>query len=183
MNRTPPNHQKKYRKNQLAKGLVRFEIQVKAATKAAFDKIVENVAEEYAQPFDKRKRVAKARAQVFDDLTKDIRHNFFELQDRIESMRNEIKALTPKYFKTDNINKSPLPEAISALPDDSVKLKQILAKLYIECQQAIAEKIKYKRRVEHAKNVEAGKDEIIEIKEKDIAKLTEKLKVYEQNNK
>ncbi len=54
-----PNRQKKYRKTQSNNGLVRFELQISAKAKAHFDRLVEAVANEYAEPFDPRRRRPK----------------------------------------------------------------------------------------------------------------------------
>lgn len=151
MDRFEPNYQKKYRQKQEAKGLARFEIQIPAETKAKFDELVEAVAEEYAHPHSKRQRIALARIQVFEEITQDITHEFFELKDRIQALKDEIKALSPNFFKnkTDNI---PLPEAIRSLPDDPHKLKKLIAKLYQGLQVAKLSATEEKRR---AKQYEA----------------------------
>ena len=47
-----PHAQKKYRRSQSNKGLVRFELQVSADAKERFDALVNAAAEEYAQPWD-----------------------------------------------------------------------------------------------------------------------------------
>lgn len=145
MDRSQPNYQKRYRKKQSAKGLTRFEIQIPAETKAKFDELVESVAEEYVSPYGKRQRVALARIQVFEEITQDITHDFFELRDKIELLREEIKALSPKFFKG-KVDKAHIPEAIQSLPDDSKKLKQILSKLYKEAQASRLAATEAKRR-------------------------------------
>ena len=151
MGRTEPDYQKKYRQKQEAKGLARFEIQLPTKTKAKFDELVEAVAEEYARPHSKRQRIALARIQVFEEITQNITHEFFELKDKISSLKEEIKALSPNFFKTKTDN-TPLPEAISALPDDAKKLKGLLAKLYQGLQAAKLTATEEKRR---AKQFEA----------------------------
>ena len=142
---TRPNRQKKYRQKQNIKGLVRFEIQLPIETKAHFDELVDAVADEYVQPYDKRRRTALARIQVFGEITKSITHEFFELKDKIISMRDEIKALSPNFFKI-KTDSTPLPEAIKALPDDPKRLKQLLAKLYQSLQGAKLATQQHKRR-------------------------------------
>ena len=151
MDRTEPNYQKKYRQKQEAKGMARFEIQIPVETKAKFDELVEAVAEEYIRPHSKRQRIALARIQVFEEITKNITHEFFELKDKIISLKEEIKALSPNFFKT-KIDSTPLPEAINTLPDDPKQLKQLLAKLYQGLQAAKLSATEQKRR---AKQFEA----------------------------
>lgn len=151
MDRTEPNYQKKYRQKQEAKGMARFEIQLPVKTKAKFDELVEAVAEEYAHPHSKRQRIALARIQVFEEITQNITHEFFELKDKIYSLKSEIKALSPNFFKA-KIDNTPLPEAISSLPDNPKKLKQLIAKLYQGLQAAKLTATEEKRR---AKQFEA----------------------------
>ena len=151
MDRSEPNYQKKYRQKQEAKGMARFEIQLPAKTKAKFDELVDAVAEEYARPHSKRQRIALARIQVFEEITQGITHEFFELKDKISSLKAEIKALSPNFFKS-KIDNTPLPEAISTLPDNPKKLKQLIAKLYQGLQAAKLTATEEKRR---AKQFEA----------------------------
>lgn len=143
-----PNTQKKYRKSQANKGFVRFEIQVNKQTKQQFDKLVQEVADEFVEPWDIRQRMAKARARVFEQITQGIRHEFFTLKDKITALRAEIKALSPTFFKTDEFDNIPLPESISALPDDPNILKKMLAKTFRESQKANVDCSKYKRQAD-----------------------------------
>ena len=143
-----PLHQKKYRRAQKNKGLVRFELQVSAESKSRFDTLVREAAEEYPAPWDPRRRLAKARAHVFDEITQNISHEFFTLKDQIQALKAEIKALSPQFFKTSGTDKTPLPEAIRALPDDPKKLKTVLASIYQEAQYAKQETLKYQRLAE-----------------------------------
>lgn len=131
MDRIQPNAQKIYRENQKERGLVRYEIQVSAKSKEKFEEVVNAVSEEYVKPYDKRKRLAKARAQVFDDLTNDITHEFFELKDRLKKQAETIKALSPT-FKTNDIGELIVPDTVKKLPDDPEKLKLLITKLYTE---------------------------------------------------
>jgi hypothetical protein len=142
------NKQKKYRRTQQNKGVVRFEIQVDANTKARFDEMVEAVADEYIEPFDLRRRNAKARAQVFREITQNVTHEFFTLKDKIKALKEQITALTPSFFKTNTIEKTLIPDAISALPDDPQHLKSLLAKIYNEGQQAKLAATEFKRRAD-----------------------------------
>lgn len=168
-----PNTQKRYRKNQANKGLVRFEIQVSKNTKDQFDKIVQEVASEFIEPWDQRRRIAKARARIFDEMTNDVRHEFFNLKDQIAALRSEIKALSPAFFTSDDDIKTPLPEAISALPDDPAQLKHILAKTYRDSQKAKVDCAKYKRQADQFSKlyeaIDDYNDELVSLlKEHDI---------------
>ena len=141
-------YQKKYRQHQSYKGLVRFELQVNAESKTIFEDMVKAAAEEYIEPHGERQRMAKARIRIFDEITKDIKHEFFILKDQIKALKDEITALSPSFFKSDETQSIPLPEAIRALPDDPDRLKALLAKTYKEAQQARLAAIEYKRRAE-----------------------------------
>ena len=146
------NAQQRYRRTQHQKGLVRFEIQVSADTKARFDEAVDAVADEFIKPWSERQRLAKARARVFDEMTQGIRHEFFTLKEQITTLKAEIKALSPSFFQTNDKLTTPLPEAISALPDDAQQLKRLLAGQFRELQQAKLDAQKYKQQ---AKQFEA----------------------------
>lgn len=74
--------QKKYRRTRRSKGITRFELQVNAESKTRFEKLVESAADEFQKPWDKRQRMAQARAQIFDEITDGICHDFFALQNR-----------------------------------------------------------------------------------------------------
>ena len=67
--RKHPHSQRKYRKSQSDKGLVRFELQISAKSKACFEAMVKVAADEYKDPFSERRRMAKARIQVFNEIT------------------------------------------------------------------------------------------------------------------
>ena len=139
------SRQKKYRQLQDAKGLVRFEIQLPADIKATFDELVETVADELLEPWDKRQRVALARIQVFKEITQNITHDFKGLSTEISALKEEIKALSPTFFKTQTAEQTPIPEAIRALPDDPEQLKQLITKLYQGLQTAKVSTHEYKR--------------------------------------
>ena len=145
MQRIKVNHQKKYRARQAGKGLVRFELQLPQELKIKFDELVAAVADELPTPFSKRRRLAKARIQVFEEITKDIRHEFFHLKDQIEGLKHEIEALSPSFFNLKTNATIPLPHSISALPDEPKQLKQLLAKLHIENERSKKEAKHYKR--------------------------------------
>ena len=140
-----PSRQHKYRQAQESKGLVRFELQLPSHIKKQFDQLVEKVADEYEEPWDKRQRVSQARTQLFEELTTDIRHEFSQLNQEIAHLKEEIKALSPTFFKTEKAEQTPIPEAIKSLPDDSTQLKQLLTKLYQELQTAKQAGLHYKR--------------------------------------
>lgn len=140
-----PNDQKKYRTSQSNKGLIRYELQVKERSKAQFETLVAAAAEEYSEPWSPRQRRAKARVQIFDDITQGITHDFTALQRQIRALKEEVAALSPTFFKSDAKDSTPLPEAIRALPDDTRQLKTLLARTYREAQQDKLDTKKYKR--------------------------------------
>ena len=107
--------------------------------------VVAAVADELPTPFSKRQRLAKARIQVFEEITKDIRHEFFHLKDQIKGLKLEIEALSPALFKLNSKSNAPIPHAISALPDDPKQLKQLLANFYVEANTEARKAREYKR--------------------------------------
>lgn len=127
--------QKKYRKVQSNKGLKRFELQVSEESKARFDEMVKAAADDYPEPWDSRRRIAKARASVFDEITQGVIREFHSLKDQIESLKAQISALSPSFFKSDEAEDTRIPDAIIALPDSPEQLKKILSKIYRESQQ------------------------------------------------
>ena len=129
-----PSRQHKYRQAQETKGLVRFEIQLPSTLKKQFNDLVDKVADEYEEPWDKRQRVTQARTQLFEELTQDMRHEFGTLLQEIDQLKEEIKALSPTFFKTEKAEQTPIPEAIKSLPDDPTQLKQLLTQLYQNLQ-------------------------------------------------
>lgn len=143
-----PDRQKKYRKKQKASGLVRFEIQIDEKIKRQFDLLVNEVANEMPSPWDIRRRQSIARARVFEEITQDVRHDFFNLKDQITALRAEIRAISPNFFISDEDANTPLPEAINSLPNDPQRLKAILAKTYQESQNAKLECSNYKQKSE-----------------------------------
>lgn len=146
-----PKAQQIYRKSQQKKGLVRYELQVRAETKARFEAAVQAIADDYVTPWDPRRRLAKARAEVFDEMTRGIIHEFLGLKEQIASLRAEITALSPNFFKPKPGQAPPLPQAISTLQDDPDQLKNILANNYQELQNALRDAREAKR---HAKQFE-----------------------------
>ena len=94
-------YQQDYRKKQSQKGMVRYEIQIPEKLKAELEQLASGAAEEIALPRSYKQRMTKARAQILDELTRGIRHEFFELKDRIKELQQQITALSPSFFKTD----------------------------------------------------------------------------------
>jgi len=139
--------QKKYRKNQSSKGLVRYEIQVEEKSKQKFEAVVKAAADEYTDPWDERQRMALARTQMFNKITEGTVHEFSELKRQIKALQDEVQALAPKFFAQKKTS-SPLPSAISSLPDDPEHLKILLAKIFSEGQQAKRQATEYKRRAD-----------------------------------
>ncbi len=126
--------QKKYRDKQQGNGLVRYELQVNALSKQRFELMVESTADEFDQPWDKRQRKAKARALLFDKISQGVLHDFVSLHNQIVTLKQEVKALSPSYLKSDMTTNTPLPESIRALPDDPQQLKKILAETHRAAQ-------------------------------------------------
>ena len=139
------NRQQKYRQTQESKGLVRFEIQLPANTKARFDTLVEAIAEELQEPWDTRQRIALARIQVFEEITQGISHDFTTLNTEIAALKEEIKALSPTFFKSEAREQIPIPEAIQSLPNEPDQLKQLITKLYQRLQVTKLSAHEYKR--------------------------------------
>ncbi len=171
------NRQKKYRRSQFNKGLVRFELQVNTKAKMLFDEMVKAAAEEYNEPWDKRRRIAKARVQVFDEMVQNNQHEFLALKEQIAALRAEIKTLSPTFFKVID-NNTPLPEAISALSDDSKKLKILLTQQYQETQKAKNSTQKYKRLAEQYHKLYEALDSNNEELKKRLDKYEESIHNY-----
>lgn len=146
--RTLPNPQKKYRQQQSSKGLVRYELQISNDAKQRFEALVKAAADEYPTPFSERQRMAKARIQIFNELTQGITHDFFTLQDQIHALKEQVAALSPSFFKIDAAKTTPIPDAIRALPDEPQSLKSLLTKLYTEGQHAKLAAKQYKQRAD-----------------------------------
>ena len=129
-------YQNDYRKKQERNGMVRYEIQVPKKLKDTIEEISSEVAEEYLAPRSLKQRMCKARAEVLQKATQNIRHEFFELKDRIRELTAQVTALSPSFFKTSEQDNTPIPDAISSLPDDPKQLKQLLARTYKDMQTA-----------------------------------------------
>lgn len=125
-----PNHQKKYRKKQANKGFVRYELQIPHEVKNKIEQLVTEIAKEYNAPYDQRRRLALARAQLFTELTADTQHDFTQLKAQISALRKEIAAVAPSFFIKKDSHTIPLPNAIAQLPDNPSDLKQLVAKFH-----------------------------------------------------
>ena len=80
--------------------------------------------------------MCKARAEVLEKAAQNIRHEFFELKDRIRELKQQIEVLSPQFFKTHEKQKTLIPDAILSLTDNPKQLKQLLATTYIGMQTA-----------------------------------------------
>ena len=142
---TPPNAQHKYRDKQTREGLVRYELQVHQDTKARFEAIVATIADELEQPYDRRRRLALARAKLLDDLVGGISHEFYTLKEQITVLKGEITALSPTFMANAGNNVS-IPSIVQALPNEPQQLKQLLANSYHQ-QQSLQLQLKEIKRV------------------------------------
>ena len=143
-----PSAQRKYRDSQKHKGLVRYELQISRESKERFESLVETAANEYDESWNLRHRMAKARSDIFDEITQGITRDFYALKNQINVLKAEIKALSPSFFKKMLPENSPLPQSIQSLPDDPVQLKKILASTHLEAQHAKKEMLKYQRQAQ-----------------------------------
>lgn len=164
--------QKKYRQSKATQGFARFELQVRTESKDKFEAMVDAAAEEYLKPWNLRQRRALARARIFDEIIEGSLHEFMTLKDQIESLKNEVKALSPSFFKDALSEKIPLPEAISSLPDDPQKLKALLARIFNEVQTA-------KSAANRSKELADQYEKLYEASSRYNEKLSKKLKEYE----
>lgn len=136
LDKKQPDRFKTYRENQKKKGFSRIEFQAYTEAKERFEAAAMAIADQYNHPFDLRCRLKKAKTELFSQLTQGVTQEFYQLKEQIQALRNEVKALSPSFFKSDQDGQIPLPEAISTLPDDPAVLKQVLARTYQDCQQA-----------------------------------------------
>ena len=142
-----PNYQQTYREKQGNKGLVRYELQLPEALKARIEQLAAEIAQEYDTPYDKRRRLARARAQLFTELTSDTQHDFTQLKAQIAALKEELATVAPAFFIKKDTDTIPLPHAIAELPNDNPEaLKQLIAKFYREAQKATQELKTYKER-------------------------------------
>jgi len=144
----PADPQQNYRKNQAKKGLVRYELQIPYEIKVKIEQLVAEIAKEYDAPYDKRRRLAKARAQLFTELMTETEHEFTQLKAQIAALRNEIAAVSPSFFIKKDSQAVPLPNAIAQLPDNPDNLKQLIAKFYHQYQTADKAMKDYKAQAE-----------------------------------
>ncbi len=173
-----PSYQKKYRKTQQQKGLVRYEIQVFEESKVNFEAAVSAAADEYTLPYSKKARKAKARAQLFDKQTKGTVHKFQALEAELKAeqaknkiLEEKIRALSPNFFVTDISENIALPDAIAAT-NDPKKLKTLLS-------QAFNEVRKHKGDAAHYERLMNNFEGLYKLSEQENSTLKFKLKKYE----
>ena len=156
----PADPQQNYRKNQAKKGLVRYELQIPYEVKEKIEQLVAEIAGEYDAPYDKRRRLARARAQLFTELTAQTQHDFTQLKAQIAALQEEMAAIAPSFFIKKDSDSVPLPNAIAQLPDSPDDLKQLIAKFYHQYQTADKAMKDYKAQAEqYFKLYEALSDE------------------------
>lgn len=148
MERVQPNRFRKHRKKQVDQGLVRLEFQIDKGLKARFEQMVEELADEYPEPYDERRRKAKARRELFEKGISQQSVQFAGCEARIEALKSELAAVSPKFFKSADDRTIALPESIAVLPDNPLQLKRLLTKEYQRAQQAEIEAREQKRRAE-----------------------------------
>ncbi len=146
-----PSRQKKYRKTQQQKGLIRYEIQVNQEVKNRFEEAVAVVANEYTLPYSEKARKAKARAQIFDEQTKGTVHKFQALEAKLKAeqaknkvLEEKIRAISPSFFMTDISENIALPDAIAAT-NDPKKLKILLSQIFNELRKYKSDAAHYER--------------------------------------
>lgn len=147
MERQKPCWQQTYRQKKTKLGLTRIELQIDAKLKARFEQMVEDKADDYHEPYDERRRKAIARRELFEKgiMQQSVEYSAFEA--RIEALKAELAAVSPKFFKLSNDNSAKaLPETIASLPDNTLQLKQLLTKEYQRAQQAETQMHEQKRR-------------------------------------
>lgn len=118
---------------------MRYELQVNAEAKERFEEAVKAAADDDFEPWDERRRLAKARAAVFDQITQGVTHDYQALKAQIDALKSEIKALSPRLNQppaNPNDQPTPLPRSIRALPNNPGELKQLLAQAHVEAQLA-----------------------------------------------
>ncbi len=145
MTKTHKDYQQTYRGRLATQGLVRYEVQISNETKEELDKLAPSIANEFAHG-SKQTKMKLAKKRLFEEFTADIKHEFFELKDRIERQEAIIKALSPTFnTKTED---HPIPDSIHNLSNDPKVLKKIITKLHIENASLKVQKEEYKRRSE-----------------------------------
>ena len=119
-----PNRQQAYRDKQDLLGVARLEIQVSLDTKKRFDELVKHVADDMQEPFDPRRRLAKARSLVFDEMTHDTIHYFDGLMLKIRQLEEKIALHSPTLSAEISTSSSDqLRHDVASLPDDPELLK------------------------------------------------------------
>ena len=145
-NKNTTDKRQKYNKNQQDKGFSRLEISIPNKLKQEFEAMAEAISEEFIEPEDRRQRLAKAKVQLIEELTKNINHEFFTLKEKIAKLESMVEFLSPSFeaHKGDH----PLPSFVENLSDDPVLLKGIIANLHKDkCTYQLQAK-EYKRRSE-----------------------------------
>lgn len=150
----------KYRQKLKANGMVRLEVLIESNYKKHFDELVAAKSEDYPPHLDQRQRTAQAKQLILKEALGNTQTSFIALTEEIESLKAEIRALSPAFFKTDLPAEDRIPEAILALPDDPTTLKRRLAKYHKEQQKLASTAKEYKRRAEqYYRLYEAASDE------------------------
>lgn len=145
-NKNTISKQEKYKKNQRDKGMQRLEISLPKELKTNFERMAEAISDEYAEPDDRRQRLAKAKVQLIEELTKNINHEFFVLKDEIAKLESMVNFLSPTF--DEHKGDTPLPYSIENLNNDPTFLKGIIANLYKEKSTYQLQAKEYKRRSE-----------------------------------
>jgi hypothetical protein len=147
MKKNQPDRFAKYRGSQSNKGLIRFEIQVQRSIKEDFDKMAHDLAEQYDEPWDIRQRLSKAKTQLFEEFTNNIKHEFTALKEKNKIAEDKIAFLTqslPDFSNAPTLLN--IDHRISSLPDDSKSLKNVIERMYRQLQKSALEAEAYKRK-------------------------------------
>jgi hypothetical protein len=123
-------YQRRYRKQQAKKKVVRLELQVDATLKQAFETMVAELAGDYTEPFNERGRKARARRELFEKGITQQSILFEGCEARIDALKQELAAVSPQFFTSTQAQGRPLPQAIAVLPDTPDTLKSLLAEYY-----------------------------------------------------
>ena len=145
MTKTHADYQKIYRESLNKNGLVRYEVQISTQTKQTLDDMAKSISKEFATSSDQTK-MKLAKMRLFDEFASSVKHEFFELKDRVEKQEKMIEALSPTFnIKTGD---RPIPKSIENLTNDPHKLKQIIAEIHDERSSLKLQLEEYKRRAE-----------------------------------
>lgn len=145
MTKTHSDYQKTYREGLNKNGLVRYEVQISNETKQTLESLAKSISKEFASTSEPT-RMKLAKMRMFDEFANDIKHEFFELRDRIAKQEKMIEALSPTfYIKT---GERPIPKSVENLTDDPKELKKIIAELHSERASLKIQREEYQRRSE-----------------------------------